>query len=220
VGTVLDADCFHPGRTGRNHLAWVAAAVGLPDSRVDKVLEETDIAHVADRRTKGYSLGMRQRLALATALLGDPDILILDEPANGLDPQGMHWLRDLLLTKVRAGKTVLLSSHVLAELALVVDDIVVIEKGRLVKQGSLSELTKTQGTIHVRAPEAPKLATALRGMGGTVEQTSSNELTVQHLSVAEVGEMALKEGVAIHGMSENTESLEDVFLRLTTSHKE
>ncbi len=215
VGTVLDADSFHPGRTGRNHLRFVAAANGLPPARVDEVLKETDIAGVADRVVKGYSLGMRQRLALATALLGDPDILILDEPANGLDPQGMHWLRDLLVQKTHAGKTVLISSHVLAELAQFVDEIIVIEKGKLVAQGTMAELSKASGTVHVKSPNATKLADALRAQGMNVQQSGEAELIVRDGNAARVGDLALKEGVAIHALSEAGESLEDTFLRLT-----
>lgn len=219
VGTVLDADSFHPGRSGRDHLKWVAAALGLENTRVNEVLEETDIAYVADRRVKGYSLGMRQRLALATALLGDPKLLILDEPANGLDPQGMHWLRDLLVRRAKAGKTILLSSHVLAELAQFVDDIVVIEKGKLITQGSLASLSQTQGSVHLRAREAGKLAAALREMGATVDQSSETSLTVSKMSAAQVGETALKAGVVLESLHEENESLEDVFLRLTTQTK-
>jgi ABC-2 type transport system ATP-binding protein len=216
VGSVLDAECFHPGRTGRNHLRWVAAAVGLADSRIDEVLHEVDLESVADRRVKGYSLGMRQRLALATALLGDPDILILDEPANGLDPQGMHWLRELLIKKAQGGKTVFLSSHVLAELAQFVDDIIVIEKGKLVKQGPLKELLKGQSaSVHIRTPEATKLAEALRARGSVVEQSGPAELVAKGLSIDDVGDIALKAGVAVHALNEVQDSLEDAFLRLT-----
>ena len=177
------------------------------------------LAQAADRRVKGYSLGMRQRLALATALLADPEILILDEPANGLDPQGMHWLRELLIGKARSGKTVLLSSHVLAELAQFVDDIVVIEKGKLVKQGPLAEVVKSPGTaIRIRAPLASKLAEALRQKGATVEQPSQGELLVRGLSIGDVGEIALKAEVAVHSLTEEGDSLEDAFLRLTGSN--
>lgn len=218
VGSVLDAECFHPGRSGRNHLRWVAAAIGADDTRVDEVLHEVDLEQVADRRVKGYSLGMRQRLALGTALLGDPDILILDEPANGLDPQGMHWLRELLMRKARQGKTVLLSSHVLAELAQFVDDIVVIEKGKLVKQGPLSELVKgTSASIHIRTPDAEKLAVALEQAGARVERSASGELIAHGLTIDAVGNLALKAGVAVHALNEVKDSLEEAFLRLTSS---
>lgn len=217
VGTVLDADGFHPGRTGRDHLRWVSASIDVPSKRIDEVLEETGIAHAANRYVKGYSLGMRQRLALATALLGDPDLLILDEPANGLDPQGMHWLRDLLVRRAKSGKTVLLSSHVLAELSQFVDDIVVIEKGRLVTQGSLAALTRSQGIVHVRAKEASRLANALREHGAQVTVAEPGSLDVTGMHASQVGEIALAAGVALSLLGEENESLEEVFLRLTTT---
>jgi ABC-2 type transport system ATP-binding protein len=219
VGTVLDAESFHPGRTGRNHLRFVAASCGLSDARVFEVLKETNIEEVADRRVKAYSLGMRQRLALATALLGDPDVLILDEPANGLDPQGMHWLRDLLVKKTHAGKTVLISSHVLAELAQFVDDIIIIDKGNLVAQGRVDELMKAQGVVHLKSPNVAGLAETLRQKGATVQEVGRDELTVRGMKAADVGDIALSVGIALHGLREENESLEDVYLRLTGIEK-
>ena len=219
VGTVLDAESFHPGRTGRNHLRFVAASCGLSDARVCEVLKETNIEEVADRRAKAYSLGMRQRLALATALLGDPDVLILDEPANGLDPQGMHWLRDLLVKKTHAGKTVLISSHVLAELAQFVDDIIIIDKGKLVAQGRVDELMKAQGVVHLKSPNVTGLAETIRQKGATVQEVGRDELTVRGMKAADVGDIALSVGIALHGLREENESLEDVYLRLTGIEK-
>lgn len=141
VGAVLDSESFHPGRRARDHLAVLATIAGIDRSRVDQVLSEVDLAEAADRRVGGFSLGMRQRLALAGALLGDPHLLVLDEPANGLDPQGVRWLRMFLQGFAAAGRTVLVSSHMLAEVAQTVDDVVIIAAGRLVRQGSLASLT-------------------------------------------------------------------------------
>src|SRR5919106_1213855 len=158
VGAVLEGPQFHPGRTGRNHLRALAAAAGLPRSRVEDVLELVELEGAGDKRVKGYSLGMRQRLSLAGALLGDPRALVLDEPANGLDPQGIRWLRDFLRAQARDGRTVLVSSHVLAEMAQTVDEVVVISRGKLVAQGSLDQLTHgVEAPVWVRSPEPERL---------------------------------------------------------------
>ena len=146
VGAVLDAAQFHPGRTGRNHLRVFAKAAGVPPTRVDTLLRQTDLEDAAHKRVGKYSLGMRQRLALATALLGDPRVLVLDEPANGLDPHGIRWLRDFLRAQRDEGRTVLLSSHVLAEVAQVVDHVIVLAKGRLVAEGAVDDIAGT-GTL-------------------------------------------------------------------------
>jgi ABC-2 type transport system ATP-binding protein len=221
VGTVLDCNSFHPGRTGRNHLRWVAAATGVSISRVDEVLALVELTGAENKRVKGYSLGMRQRLALATALLGDPEILILDEPANGLDPQGMRWLRDFLIAQAQKGTAVLVSSHVLAELAQFANDIIVIDKGKMVKQGTLAEITRSQErVVRVSAPEASKLSAALVELGATVDQTSETELIVKDMTLSEVGENALKAGIAVHSLNEETDSLEEAFLRLTSDQKD
>ena len=164
VGASLDASDVHPGRTGRSHLRTLSAAAGLPNSRVDEVLEMTELTPARDRRVKGYSMGMRQRLALAAALLGDPRILMLDEPANGLDPQGMRWLRDILVALAAEGRAVLISSHVLSEVEQTVDSVVVIGAGRLVMQGSLQDLVAgDQRPALVRSPQARRAARAARG---------------------------------------------------------
>jgi ABC-2 type transport system ATP-binding protein len=162
VGAVLEGPQFHPGRTGRNHLRVLAAAAGLPAGRVDEMLRLVELDGAGNRRVKGYSLGMRQRLSLAGALLGDPRALVLDEPANGLDPQGIRWLREFLRRQASEGRTVLVSSHVLAEMAQTVDEVVVISRGKLVAQGSLDELTHgVEAPIWVRSPEAERLRAAL-----------------------------------------------------------
>jgi ABC-2 type transport system ATP-binding protein len=161
VGAVLEATDFHPGRSGRDHLRTLGRAVGIPDSRADEVLRTVELQAAGRRRVKGYSLGMRQRLGLAGALLGDPELLILDEPANGLDPEGVRWLRDFLRAVASEGRTVLVSSHVLAEVAQTVDQVLIINRGRLVIESSLQELTtRVGGTVRVRTPPA---RSAVRG---------------------------------------------------------
>jgi ABC-2 type transport system ATP-binding protein len=205
VGAALEASGFHPGRTGRNHLRVQAAAAGLPDSRADECLELVGLGEAARRRVGGYSLGMRQRLALASALLGDPEVLILDEPANGLDPAGMAWLRGLLRWQAGQGRTVLLSSHVLAEVEQTVDDIVVLNRGRLVHSGALADLTLTPSIV-VRTPQAAILSETLRAGGATVAEQPDS---------AAVGAAALVSGVELHELRTERRELEDVFFSLT-----
>src|SRR5262245_56639254 len=166
VGAVLEATDFHPGRSGRNHLRTLAHATGVPDSRVDEVLKLVELDNAKNRRVKGYSLGMRQRLGLAVALLGEPELLVLDEPANGLDPEGVRWLRDFLRSFAAGGRTVLVSSHVLAEVAQTVDRVLIINRGRLVIESPLAELTaRVGGADRVRTPKAAELEHVLRAAG-------------------------------------------------------
>src|SRR5215471_8175884 len=171
AGVVLEAAGFHPGRSGRDHLRVYCTAGGYPLGRADEVLEITRLAAAGRRKVRGYSLGMRQRLALATALLGDPAALILDEPANGLDPEGIAWLRGLLRDHARRGGTVLYSSHVLAEVEQIADHVVIMNRGRLVFQGTLAELSQRGAAVLVRTPEAASLASALAREGAGAEQT-------------------------------------------------
>jgi ABC-2 type transport system ATP-binding protein len=216
VGAVLERSGFHPGRRARDHLRTVARAARIPESRADETLELVALQKAARRRAGQYSLGMRQRLALATALLGDPRILILDEPANGLDPQGIRWLRDFLRWYASQGRTVLVSSHVLAEMAQTADAVIVISRGRVVAQGPIAELIAGRGgAVEVRSPGAERLAAALRSRGFAVERSGDNTLVVTGADVAAVGDLALSEGVAIHGLRERSASLEDVFFDLT-----
>ncbi len=163
IGAVLEATDFHPGRSGRNHLRMLGRAAGISDARVEEVLKLVELDGAANRRVKGYSLGMRQRLGLASALLGDPDLLILDEPANGLDPEGVRWLRDFLRAYAAGGRTVLVSSHVLAEVAQTVDHVLIVAKGRLIIESPLDQLTsRVGGTVRVRSPQASELEAALQ----------------------------------------------------------
>jgi ABC-2 type transport system ATP-binding protein len=216
VGAVLEATDFHPGRSGRDHLLMLAAAARLPASRVDEVLDLVDLTDAGRRRAGGYSMGMRQRLGLAAALLGDPELLILDEPANGLDPEGVHWLREFLRAFAADGKTVFVSSHVLAEVAQTVDDVVIINKGQLVHVSPLTDmLARTRHGAHVIAPEAGRLRDALGTHGFQARLLDTNELVVADATTAEVGHIANGERVELHELRANSSSLEDVFLELT-----
>jgi ABC-2 type transport system ATP-binding protein len=216
VGAALEATAFHPGRSGRSHLRGLAAAAGLPRSRVEEVLGMVDLLPAADRRVAGYSLGMRQRLALATALLGDPRILLLDEPANGLDPQGMRWLRDVLRSLAGEGRAILVSSHVLSEVAQTVEDVIVIRAGRLVTQAPLREIVGggQSGTLRVRSPAAGRLRELLEAQGATVTEVEG-ALRVAGVTNEAVGDLAAAQGIALHELTIERQSLEEVFLELT-----
>jgi ABC-2 type transport system ATP-binding protein len=216
LGAVLEGPQFHPGRTGRNHLRVLATGAGLPAGRVDEVLRLVELDGAGRRRVKGYSLGMRQRLSLAGALLGDPRALVLDEPANGLDPQGIRWLRDFLRARAAEGRTVLISSHVLAEVAQTVDEVVVISRGRLVAQGTLAELTAgAGGTVWVRSPARDRLREALRARDVAAEDGQDSWLAVHGSTLEEVGDTAAEQGIAVHELYRQSQTLEDVFLELT-----
>jgi ABC-2 type transport system ATP-binding protein len=215
IGAALEATAFHPGRSGRNHLRALAAAAKLPSSRVEEVLEMVELTGAARRRVKGYSLGMRQRLALAAALLGDPRILILDEPANGLDPQGMRWLRDLLRAQAAEGRTVLVSSHVLSEVSQVAEELVLIRDGKLVSHTTLAEFTAGgSAPSRVRSGDDEALAAALGEGGAKVKRDEDGALLVEGLEGKEIGELALARGIAIHELAPQRSSLEARFLEV------
>jgi ABC-2 type transport system ATP-binding protein len=221
IGAVLEATDFHPGRSGRDHLRMLGRAVEVPDSRVDEVLRLVELEGAARRRVKGYSLGMRQRLGLAAALLGDPELLILDEPANGLDPEGVRWLRDFLRNLASEGRTVLISSHVLAEVAQTVDQVLIISRGRLVIESPLAELTaRAGGAVRVRSADPQQLATALRGENLQVTDGTDHVLLVNGASSERVGEIAFAAGVPVHELMTAGGSLEDIFLQLTAETTE
>jgi ABC-2 type transport system ATP-binding protein len=216
IGAVLEATDFHPGRSGRDHLRTLSRAVGLPDSRADEVLRLVELHDAARRRVKGYSLGMRQRLGLASALLGEPELLVLDEPANGLDPEGVRWLRDFLRTFASEGRTVLISSHVLAEVAQTVDQVLIISRGRLVIESSHEQLTaRVGGSVRVRTPNAGGLQEALRQ--AQLQSTPSNDsvLMVHGATSERVGEIAFAAGIPLHELVTEGTSLEEIFLELT-----
>ncbi len=217
---MLEGPQFHPGRTGRNHLRVVATAAGLPRSRVEEVLRLVELDGAGNKRVKAYSLGMRQRLSLAGALLGDPRALVLDEPANGLDPQGIRWLRDFVRAQAGQGRTVLVSSHVLAEMAQTVDEIVVISRGKLVAQGSLDELTAgAEAPVWVRTPEPDRLQAALNALDGVTAEpgeAAGGWLAVHGPSLETVGTTAAENGIAVYELYRPRQTLENVFLELTS----
>jgi ABC-2 type transport system ATP-binding protein len=216
VGAVLEASGFHPGRTARDHLRVLAGRGGVPVGRVDDVLAEVDLAAAARRRVGGFSLGMRQRLALAGALLGDPGILVLDEPTNGLDPAGVHWLRSFLRGRVDGGCTVLVSSHLLAELALSADSVVIIKDGRLVTQGPVAELIASgTAAVRVRTPQADQLRAALTARGVVVELDGPDHVVAYGVGTEVVGQAVAEAGVVVYEMSAQRPDLEDTFLALT-----
>jgi ABC-2 type transport system ATP-binding protein len=217
LGVHIEPCGAHPGRSARDHLRSLAALARLPRGRVDEVLALVGLEQAAGRRVGKYSTGMRQRLGLASALLGDPEILVLDEPLNGLDPQGIRWVRTLLRERAASGRTVLLSSHVLAEAAQTVDDVVVIHKGRLVRQGSIGELERLGNEgVFVSTPTRERLATAVQRAGGHAElQEGDGRLLIEGLDAAQVGELAHDERVVLHELAPRGGSLEDVFFNLT-----
>ncbi|MEO9174981.1 MAG: ATP-binding cassette domain-containing protein [Gaiellales bacterium] len=218
IGAVLEATDFHPGRSGRNHLRMLARAAGFSDARVEEVLKLVELDGAANRRVKGYSLGMRQRLGLASALLGDPDLLILDEPANGLDPEGVRWLRDFLRSYAAGGRTVLVSSHVLAEVAQTVDHVLIVAKGRLIVESPLAELTsRVGGSVRVRSPQATELQQALTTKGVVVVPGEDGALIVNGTPIEQVGEIAAASNVVLHELVRTGVSLEEIFLELTSS---
>ncbi len=216
VGAVLEDAAFHPGRSARNHLRILAATGGHPAGRVDDVLSAVGLTEAADRRVKGYSMGMRQRLALAAALLGDPQVLILDEPTNGLDPPGISWLRAVLREQADRGRAVLVSSHVLAEVAQSVDDVVVIADGQLRAHGTLEAVLGGDDgpATEVRAQDPVRLAGALERRGHPVDR-DGDLLHVRGATPAQVGEVAGHERVAVLGLAPRVRSLEEAFLALT-----
>jgi ABC-2 type transport system ATP-binding protein len=218
VGAVLEADSFHPGRSGRNHLRVLATAAGLPSARVDEVLAEVELTGAARRHVDTYSLGMRQRLSVAAALLGSPLLLVLDEPANGLDPEGIRWLRNFLRTFAGGGGTVLISSHVLAEVAQLADEVVIIHHGRLIAHEPLEALTaRSAGATLVRSPEAARLRERLAAAGLEAGDAGDGSLRVA-AAPERVGEVAAAGGVVLHELRGEGASLEEVFLELTGEH--
>ena len=213
VGAALEASSFHPGRSARAHLQVLALAAGIEPARCDEMLRLVGLSEVADRRVGGYSLGMRQRLGLAQALLGDPPVLLLDEPANGLDPAGIAWLRGFLRALAGEGRTVLISSHVLGEVQQTVDDVVVIARGRLVRQGRLADLQHDGGSVLVRTPDPERLRSALASYG--VEGLADGRLRVSGATTEQVGHLAHEHGVELHELTAEAGDLERLFLELT-----
>ena len=217
VGAVLEAQGFHPKRSARSHLTVYASAMGIPDQRADTVLAQVGLTGAATRPAGTFSLGMKQRLALATALLGDPQVLVLDEPANGLDPEGIAWLRGFLRSFAATGRTVLVSSHLLAEIEQTIDQVVIISAGQTRYNGRLDDLRRSQqGRVIVRVSDAEKLAGALREAGHTdLQPVGDNTVSVVGATVEQVGDLALAAEVAVYGLHEDRVDLEQMFFRLT-----
>ncbi len=222
VGAMLDPGAVHPGRTGRAHLRIAARTNGIPQRRVDEVVELAGLGGAARRRVGGYSLGMRQRLGIAAALLGDPGVLLFDEPVNGLDLDGVRWIRGLLRRLADEGRTVLVSSHLLGEVEQTADRLVVVGRGRLVADTTTQDLLRGLGgrRVRVRCARPDLLAPALRQRGATVEQSGTGELQVQGLSAAEVGEVADAARVPLSHLSDVQQSLEEAYLALTADSVE
>jgi ABC-2 type transport system ATP-binding protein len=218
VGAVLEASAAHPGRTARNHLRLQAMAARVSPTRADEMLELTGLAPAADRRAGQLSLGMRQRLALAAALLPEPDLLILDEPTNGLDPEGVRWLRDLLHGIAAQGRTVLVSSHILAEVAQTVGTVLILDHGRLITQAPLDQLIARQGPlVRLRTPEAGALQAVLTADGARVLRAGPDSIEVTGTSPERVAALAAEHSIPILDTTTQPARLEDVFLHLTTS---
>jgi len=217
VGAVLEAQGFHPKRTARNHLRVYAAAIGVPDQAADHVLDLVGLGAAGDRKAGGFSLGMKQRLALATALLGDPQVLVLDEPSNGLDPEGIAWLRTFLQAYARQGRTVLISSHLLAEVEQTVDQVVIVSRGQTMYYGSLDQLRGSQRSrVLVQPSDASALVAALQAEGVTgIEQVPDGRLAISGMDAKQVADAALKAGVSVYGIQEERVDLEQLFFQLT-----
>ncbi len=221
VGSLLEAKPFHPTRKARNHLRMLAAANGLPLGRVDEVLEQLGLSAVAKKKPKTFSLGMGQRLGLAAALLGDPHTLILDEPANGLDPQGIQWIRQLLKDFAGSGRTVFVSSHLLSEMALMADQLVVIGRGKMIASGPIEDFVKgsSRNAVIVRSPQATELAALLTSAGAAVEP-GEGLLTVVGMEPAAIGDLAFDNRIRVHELAPRAATLEEAFLEATEGSQE
>ena len=222
IGALLDATWAHPGRSARSHLASLAAYGNLPASRVDEVLDMVGLRQVAGKKAGGFSLGMRQRLGLAGAMLGDPAVLMFDEPVNGLDPEGILWVRNFMKARAKEGRTVLVSSHLLSEMALTADELVVIGRGKLRAQATVAELIGSQETaVIVRTPYRREFAEALTSAGLAVESgADERELQVKTSDIELVGQTAADTGVVLHELRLQRPSLEEAFMRLTSDDVE
>jgi ABC-2 type transport system ATP-binding protein len=218
VGAALDSNTFHPGRSAAQHLRIIATATGLPRHRGDEVLGLVGLSDVAGRRVGGFSLGMRQRLSLAGALLGDPGVLVFDEPLNGLDPDGIRWLRGLLRELAAQNRTVFVSSHLLSEVAQTVDEVVVLSRGRLVAQTTLSDLVDRTAVVRVRTPDASRLLEVLAAAGLQVRLAGSSTVEVRSATADAVGVAAAAAGVIILELSRHDEDLESLFFDLVNQN--
>jgi len=216
VGALLDAKAVHPGRSARNHLLALAVSNNIPTSRVDEVLNFVGIESVAKKRAGDFSLGMSQRLGIAGALLGDPPVLLFDEPVNGLDPEGIKWIREFFRKLADEGRTVLVSSHLMSEMAVTADQIIVIGRGKFITSGSVDDLTKNAaGTVILRSANNTKLNQILLEAKAAVSEINDEGLRVSGLSAAAIGDLAFGAGVAVHELTPERASLEEVFMELT-----
>ena len=217
VGALLDASATHPGRRARDHLLWLAQSNDIPRSRIDEVLELVGLSGVGGRRTGGFSLGMAQRLGIGAALLGDPPALILDEPVNGLDPEGIVWIRGFLRSLAAEGRTVFVSSHLMSELQGTADHLIVIGRGRLIVDASVDELlaSAVDGSVDVRTPDATEVMTALANAGGTVVSTGRGSVTVTGLGPERIATLVADRGLRLFELTPRRATLEDVYLELT-----
>ena len=223
VGALLEAKPFHPTRKARNHLRMLAAANGLPTSRVDEVLRLVGLTEVAGNKPKTFSMGMGQRLGLAGALLGDPHTLILDEPANGLDPQGIQWMRQFLKALAAEGRSVFVSSHLLSEMALLADELVVIGRGRMISSGPVSSFIEgaSHKSVLVHTPQADELRALLGGREGVTAQAGAEgEVVVTGLDAREIGDLAFDNRIRLHRLAPQTATLEEAFLAATEGDEE
>ena len=220
VGAALDSNTFHPGRSATQHLKIIATAAGLPHRRVGEVLDLVGLSDAASRRVGGYSMGMRQRLSLASALLGDPGVLILDEPLNGLDPEGIRWIRSLLRRLAAEGRTVLVSSHLLSEVAQTVDDVVVLSKGHVIAETTLSELAGRSSVIRARTTDATRLVDVLLAAGIQVRLVDGSTVEARGTGAEAVGLAAAGAGLPILELSRHDEDLETLFFDLVHSRQE
>ncbi|ANZ37178.1 ABC transporter ATP-binding protein [Lentzea guizhouensis] len=217
VGALLDAKWVHPNRSARAHLRWLAKSNGLPNGRVDAVLEAVGLTQVAGKNAGGFSLGMSQRLGIAAALLGDPKVLLFDEPVNGLDPEGILWIRTFMQNLATEGRTVLVSSHLLSEMALTASELIVIGRGKLISQSSTQEFIdrSTGNTVLVRSPQLSKLGPLLVDKGFTVRDSADGALSVSGATSDQIGDIAAANGVVLHELSPQRGSLEEAFMQLT-----
>ncbi|GLH96861.1 ABC transporter ATP-binding protein [Phytohabitans aurantiacus] len=216
IGALLEARAVHPGRTAYNHLLGLARTHGIPRTRIDEVIDMAGLGAVAGKRVGGFSLGMGQRLGIASALLGDPGVVMLDEPVNGLDPEGVLWVRNLLAGLAAEGRTVMLSSHLMSETSLIADHLVIVGRGRLLADTSVEALIQQNDAgVRVASDEADRLRALLAGPKVTVSSTTAEELTVTGLSAREIGEIANKHDVPLYELSAQSVSLEEAFMELT-----
>jgi ABC-2 type transport system ATP-binding protein len=222
VGALLEARSVHTGRSARNHLLALAQTHGIPRSRVDELIDLVGLHDVAKKRAGQFSLGMGQRLGIATALLGDPQTIMLDEPVNGLDPEGIHWIRNLLKSLATEGRTVFVSSHLMSEMALTADHLIVIGRGKLIADTSVADFvaSASKQLVHVRTPQAAELREMLSGLGATAVDTEDGLLEVTGLTAAQIGDAAAAQSITLHELTPHQASLEEAFMDLTRGELE